>query len=308
MVLCRTPFQAVIIRHVLKHERVDCYDLVYFTHDNAEEDIHYFNELSATADQAQYLFIERQRFDILNHIKVYRLLKRQIKKKNYTKVLISSFDSLAFRKIAVKNKGAEVISFDDGIGHIVQDSAYLVDKSSVRIRTYELAFGVPPKKEFIGGIARHYSVYRDFENIMPKNIIRYIDLFDFPKRHLTNKNQIKIFIGQPFDESQDPIFISNLRRYLKQNHFDFYVKHPMESVPLLASIPMLSKEGRIAEEAILNSCGESRPLIVGCFSSVFFNISTDFAEKVIIFSRRNSEKYKYYAELGKKADCRIIYI
>lgn len=308
LVLCRTPFQAVIIRQVLEEEIIKSYDLVYLTQDNSEEDIHYFNELSAKAGESQYIYIEKQRFDIFNHIIAYRRITDKIKIKKYTKYLMSSIDNLAFRKIFFKNKSATLISFDDGVGHIISISEYLIDKSYLKSIVYELMFNVLSKKETIKKIYRHYSVYSNYENIMPKNIVRHIQLFQFSNKFLSGNKQIKFFIGYPFNEYHDPIGVVRIEKYVKSKNIDFYVKHPRETVPLIDSIPLLSKEGKIAEEAIFNNCETGRPLIVSCFSSVLFNISKDIADKEMILLDDNSEATKYCAKLGEKAGCKIIYI
>ena len=88
---------------------------------------------------------------------------------------------------------------------------------------------------------------------------------------------------------------------------DFYVRHPRETFPLVKSVPILAKEGRIAEEAIFKASAGCRPVIYGHFSTVLINISPRLADKFMIL-RHNIERDRYYAELGKKAGCAIIYI
>ena len=39
LVLVRTPFQAWLVMRVLKEEGVGCYDVIYFTQNNSEEEI-----------------------------------------------------------------------------------------------------------------------------------------------------------------------------------------------------------------------------------------------------------------------------
>lgn len=307
LVLCRTPFQAVILRQVLKCEGIARYDLVYFTQNNAEEDLCYFKELSAHAEQAQYLFLEKQKFDILNHLQAYLKVAKEIKKTIYAKVIISSFDNLAFRKLAVKNKHAQIISFDDGTGHINKYSDYLLKKNKIKSLVYDQLFRVPPRNKFVACVKRHYSVYRDFENIMPRGIIEYLDLFAISIAQKTCASSKKYFIGQPSEEFQDPKYVLNLKKHIENINFDFYVRHPRETLPLSIKFPVLEKQGRIAEEAILKSCGHGRPIIVGGFSTVLINISPILADKVMIL-RRNVGLDEYYAELGKKAGCEIIYI
>ena len=60
LVLCRTPFQAIMVMAIIKEENIDAYDLVYFTQNDAEEDVFYFNLLSRQAEVAQYIYITPQ--------------------------------------------------------------------------------------------------------------------------------------------------------------------------------------------------------------------------------------------------------
>lgn len=307
LVLCRTPFQAVLVRNVLSRENIDRYDLIYFTQDNAEEDLNYFEELSATAEDAQYIFIEGQKYDILNHIKAYLSIKKRLKRTVYDEVFISSIDNLAFRKLAVSNKQSKIISFDDGTGHInLWTRSYNDELNAIRSVIRRTLFSVPSEKEFINIIYRHYSAYRSFENIMPSSIIRYVDLFQDLGGVLKGP-AMKFFIGQPFDETEDMEYILKLKKYVYQNECDFYVLHPRERSALIERIPILAKEGRIAEEAIFKISRGRRIMIFGGFSTVLINISPAAAEKVMIL-RQNVARDKYYAEIGARAGCQIVFI
>lgn len=296
-----------MLRKVIKEENINHYDLIYFTQDNAKEDVSYFNELTAHAKLAQYLYLRKQKFDILNHIITYLQINTAIKKTRYTQVLISSFDNLAFKKLTINNKAAKIISFDDGTGHISKYSEYLVEKNKARRALYNFVFGVPASRNFIKRIVRHYSSYRGFENIMPRHIVHFIDIFETPAERQPGTLSIKFFIGHPFECYPDTQYVLNLKKYLEEISCDFYVKHPQESFPLLNTVPILEKNGYIAEDAILKMCGEARPIIVAGFSSVLFNINAAVADKVMVL-RRDVEEDLYYADLGMKAGCKIVYV
>ena len=308
LVLCRTPFQALMIQHVVCFENISNYDLLYFTQNNSEEDKYYFNKLSVQATYSQYLYICRQSFDIINHFNNYKMIDNKIKKKAYKIIILSSFDNLSFRKIAVMQKNCYYISFDDGIGYISENSLNTEDnKKKIRRIIYEKLFFVPTKKYFLKKINRHYSVYRGYKNIISNNIIKYFDLFNFGHNNLLSQKKVKFFIGLPTDDDYNQAYISNIKKYIIGNQFDYYIRHPRESNLIVDSIPLLDKKGRIAEEAIFSVSIESRPLIVAGFSSVLFNISSDYADKIMLLDE-NDIQSQYYAELGKKAGCEIIYI
>jgi hypothetical protein len=308
LVLCRTPFQAVMISEVLGKESIKEYDLVYFTQNDSEEDNYYFRELLDCAEIADYIFIKRQRFDVLNHIELYRRTSRLIKDKCYDVVIVSSYDNLAFLKLAVKNLTAKIISFDDGVGYISKSSSYTAETSNVRSILYRLLFRVPPRGELIARISRHYSCYPAFKNIMPEDIISYVRLFEEGPDFIQNDTKrIKLFIGQPFSEMCDLAYERRLKSYLNSLQFDFYVKHPREDVPLLDKIRLLDKHGRIAEQAIFEACGDSRPELWGPFSTVLLNIDPKTADKIMILSA-DREADSDHAKIAEKAGCKVIFI
>ena len=297
----------MIIRQVLKYENVEHFDLVYVTQNNSEEDLNYYSTLSLLADTSQYLYVKPQLFDIVNQIKIYALISREYKERKYIKVIFSSIDNLAFRKIINSNNNANVITIDDGTANINRYSSYIISHYKIKSCLYRFMFGVGDKTSVMNKVVRHYSIYRDLINIMPNHIIRYIDLFNRSKNQLIGVKKIKFFIGQPIDKNRDTNYILKVKTYILENNFDFYVMHPRETIPLVNKIPFLKKHGKIVEEAILSICKDSRPIIVGNFTSVLFNISADYADKIMILSQ-NDAKSQYYAELGKRVGCKIIYI
>jgi hypothetical protein len=291
----------------LKVEKVDTYDLVYFTQNNSEEDKYYYHDLSLTADRAQFIYLKRLKFDILNHVRAYLHVCKEIKNFRYAKVIVSSIDMLAYRRLAFKNSNTTIISFDDGIGHIVKDSDFLTKKNYIRSTAYAAIFGVPTIHNFIKLIVRHYSAYRNFENIMPSTVVKYVDTSEIHGVKSTDLSKIYFFIGSPFEDYHDADYVHNLTKYIKGIKLDYYVRHPRETSPLTNDIPFLNKHGRIAEDAIFKASNEHRPVIVGPFSTVLINISPDFADKIMIL-RRNVTQDIYYGELGQMAGCEIVYI
>jgi hypothetical protein len=308
LVLCRTPFQAIMLMAIIKEENIGAYDLVYFTQNHAEEDIFYFNLLSKQAEVAQYIYIRPQKFDVLNYIKLYFNVNTLIKNAEYSKIYISSIDNLVFRNLAERSPGARFISFDDGTISLVKSSPYLRESGGVKAFLRRLLFRVQRIERFIGNVDLHYSAYRDFDNIMPKEIVRFVDVFGHRLVSMKNCNRRKtFFIGQPLDEMYGKKFQEKLKRYLLGLKFDYYIKHPRETVPLLESIPILDKKGRVAEEAIFEVCSDSRPEIWGAFSTVLININSEIADKFMILET-DSEDTTEWGKIAERAGCKVVFL
>ena len=308
LIMCRTPFQAAFLKRIIPLECASRYDLIYFTQDNAEEDVTYFRELAVSAELASYVYVKRQRFDILNHFKFFFGIDNNIRKNNYSKVILSSFDNLSMRRLATKSAASEIITFDDGAGYISNVSAFVIAKHHFREAVYAALFQASTRHSFIKRVARHYSIYPGFVNIMPADIVRYISFFPSVRSFDARTSRgIKIFVGGPFEEIYDGSHIANLKDYVKDIKLDYYLKHPRESIPIIADTPVLRKGGKIAEDVIFKVGIERRITLMGAFSSVLLNVPADFADKIMVLEA-NNKRDRYLAELGERAGCTVVFI
>ncbi|MDU9048393.1 MAG: glycosyltransferase family 52 [Candidatus Electrothrix sp. Rat3] len=303
LVLCRTPFQALLLKAVLVEENVTDYHLVYLTQDDSEEDHYYYNKLSENASQAYYLYQHKKKFDIFNHIEIYRKVFFMNIAPEYHKIFISSISSLALRKVASHYKEAEIISFDDGSGHINKHTLIAGRRPAIRMRVYEKLFRVPTVEKFKCKIHRHYSVYPHLDHIMPRDIIRYVNPFGSLKLLRSKAAGPTFFIGQPYPANYP---VDKLMVFLREQKIDYYVKHPREAQPLVPDIPLLKKNGKIAEEAIFKTSKGKIPRIIGGFSSVLFNIPHDQAKKIMLVIK-DDVTAKYYSELAIQAGCKVVF-
>lgn len=302
LVLCRTPFQALLLKVVLTEENVADYHLVYLTQDDSQEDLFYYNKLSENASQACYLYQQKKKFDIFNHIEIYRKIFFMNTAPEYHKIFISSISSLALRKVAAHYKEAEIISFDDGSGHVNNHTLIAGRRPGIRTRVYEKLFCVPTVEKFKCQIHRHYSVYPHLDHVMPRDIIRYVDPFGSLKSLRSKGAGPTFFIGQPYPTNYP---FDKLMVFLREQKIDYYVKHPQESRPIVTDIPLLEKNGKIAEEAIFEASQGGKPRIIGGFSSVLLNIPHDQAEK-IMFLVKDDIAAKHYSELAAQAGCKVV--
>ena len=304
---CCTPFQAVLLKQVLREERVGRYRLAYLALRDSEEDRLYFRETAARAEHAQFIKARRSRPDILNHVAFYLAIDDKLKSGDYDKIILASFDSLALRRFVAKHRKAEVVTFDDGSANVNWRSDYVAPRHRRRESVYAALFGAPTTRSFMGLVARHYSIYPNFANIMPKEIVRYVDLFPAPAAGTDRAAEMTIFIGQPVEGANAAARVERIRKYVSGMKLDYYVRHPREEAPLIAGAPLLDKKGRIAEEAIFELGKERRLTIVGGFSSVLLNVAPHLAKKVMLLNG-DSEKDRYLATLGEKAGCEVVFL
>ena len=287
--LCRTPLQARICLEIIKNNKIIEFDFIYFTQNNSESDKKYFLEISRRANKSAYIFVKKQKKDIINHIISILNFSKEGFKKQYLNIYIASIDSLLFRFIIKKNPQASIYGFDDGTANITKISSYHNVNWSGRSFIYERLFGVSSIKDIKSRIIKHYSIYPGYSNIIPENKLCFLNLFGSKNLSQKNERQITYFIGQPFHEYLSIDEIIKFKSWLIQQSIDYYIRHPRETTPLL-DVTLLDKEGMIAEDAIFENAGESKVRIISAYSTVLFNVSSQDAEKIYIsLSNDNSE-------------------
>jgi beta-galactosamide-alpha-2,3-sialyltransferase len=303
LVLCRTPFQANLIERVLREECVDCFDLLYYTNQNTTEDMHYFAALSQRSDRAEFVHLSPSRFDVLNYIRLRARARPFLRDLAYDRVILASLDNFVFSAIARKQAAADLVTFDDGMANVLVEGAiYRRTRYGGRGDIYRALFGAYTPTEIRDRIARHYTIFPQFENIVSRDRVRSIT---WPEdQPLSDSRGPVFFIGQPFHELLTSEKIARMVSCLRGQRIDYYVRHPREVKLLDIGAQELDKEGRIAEDAILKFCGYSKPTIIGLNSTILFTIPSRNAMKhMLVFN--DDEASLEAARFGRAVGCSI---
>lgn|GEM_PF-1228891 len=304
--LCRTPLQARICLKIMETERPGSSDVLYFTHDDNESDRLYFARLGQYARHAQYLHVPPQRYSILSDVKAYALADTIFKRSGYDATFLASIDSIFFRSLIKRQTGSALFTFDDGTSNIIQDwyISYHQDNESGRLRLYNTLAGIESRRQIKNRSSKHYTIYKDFKNICPPEKLVYLDVFATTGTHPVNPGT-SFFIGQPFHEYLDQGKIARLRRFIENRQINFYVPHPRETQTVTRRIPMLKKNGELAETAIMQASPLGKPIIFAGFSTVLFNIPSDLADKYYLhFEGDDSDREMI--TLVEKAGCKVL--
>lgn len=299
LLVIRTPFQAWLAQKVLEKEQINIFDVVYFTQNDSEEDRHYYSQLSKNSNRSDYIFVRPQRFDILSHF-VFRLKAHKwYQKENYDFVMYGSINALVPNSLISKHKYAKLITFDDGAANIVNNGIFYSDLSSNRSKIYRLAIGAVSLNTIKRRISYHYTMYKDYGNIVEKEKLRYIDYFEKSK-YKKSETTKTYFIASPFEEVMSQEQIKRLEIYSKDLKIDFYVTHPRERNILNLGTEILDKKGKIAEEAIIADAQDASIVLVGWFSSVMLNIGPLCKECIVLLPKDSIQTPKIF-ELSKNS-------
>jgi N-acetyllactosaminide alpha-2,3-sialyltransferase len=304
LLLLRTPFQAWIAQQVLQQERVQAFDLLYFTQNDAPEDRYYFEKLASSATKAKYFYAPIRDFDIFGHLDFRRQSSDWLRDCNRDIVLLSSIDAFIPSAITRRQSG-ELITFDDGTGNFNNASLYHVEALSCRSRVYRWLLGAENLERTKRRIARHYTLHAQFPNIVEAGRLRSLESWSAPKSCIRKQALKTYFIGAPFEEELNRDQINSLESYLKELPIESYVRHPRERFPLDIGVPFLDKRGRIAEDAILADASGHQIHLVGGFSSVMFNLANVAASKRILFSGASTNTL-HLETLARQVGCDIV--
>lgn len=309
--LCKTPLQSLIAIQVIEMLSLDSYDVVYLTKNNTVIDQNYFKKISLKSNSNNSYYIHSYKVikglnSIIDIFKLTRLSKGLIQD-SYQDIYVASFDNLFFRYILKKNPSAQLKSFDDGTANITPSSSYFnYDRRKQTVLLNKL-LSVPSAKQVRRSIQKHYTIYNDFNNIVNKDKLVFTSLFQFNNTSNTskNKNDLTIFIGQPFHEYLNAKEIQKLQYWLSSTHIDYYIKHPREGMPVVRNALIFDTKGLIAEEAIWELSKKNKVTIVSGYSTVLFNINTPNISKVYL-SLSNHQDEEERINLIKRTNSKII--
>ena len=307
LLLLRTPFQAWIAEEVLRAEGVLEYALLYFTQHDSAEDRHYFSRLAEGSQLAKYCYAPVRPFDILGHLDFRRQVGGWYRDRGFDLVILASIDSFVPNAIARRQRSAALVTFDDGTGNFNSQSIYHVDRLNRRGRLYRRMLGATDLKSTRVRIARHYTLYPQFTNIVDPDRMRTLAGWQTDNDGSTGEGTRNYFIGAPFEEVLTANQMRLFEDYLRAQKIDYYVQHPRERTILEIGVPLLDKRGRIAEDAIMLNAVGFRIHVIGWFSTVLFNLGATAQRRTMVLFR-DDLRSAHIAQLAEQAGCETVFL
>lgn len=310
LLIVRTPFQAWLCLRLVEYLEMDSYDLLYITHNDSEEDKFYFKRLSISAMVSDYVYLPPERFDVITHVKLRLRLSSWFRRLNYQNVYVASIDSMVINALICKISLARMYTFDDGLANLVQDGIYYNDPKTIRAWIYRKLFGGRPVDKIRKKVSLHYSIYKDFDNIVEEGRMVYLSGWGRPDESISDrsvkKHTKRYFLGAPFDEVMSRREIEKMVDAMQGLAIDAYIKHPREKKELPIGGIIFDKGGRIAEEVILEDSTGYAVELYGFLSSVMINLQ-GVAEKRVVFLSGH-QKLTGVGELARKLGCQEVYL
>ena len=301
--LCTTPFQVKICLEIIKLLELEFYDILYWTRKNDELDNSYFKSISDNANTSYYIFSKKKKqgLNALAFIKYIPKLPKIFVSNNYKDIYIASMSDYLFRYIIKKNPSAEVNGFDDGTANITPTSSYFNPDKRKRTLALNFLMRLSSTSDIKNKLTKHYTVYSEFENIVEKSKIFYLDanMFRNENEYSACNETMTFFIGQPFEEYLKVEEQRKLIEWLSNERIDYYVMHPREQRPILTNVSILDKNGLLAEDAIYKKSKGFNIHIISGYSTVLFNIKSDHIRKTYLSLSNSIEESKRCSLISK---------
>ena len=309
LLIIGTPFQAWLAERVLIEEKVDSFDLIYFTQHNSIEDNYYYEKLALKAERSEYIFVLPQRINVLALIFFKLRTRSWYKYSQYHTIFCANIENIFITSLIRSHHNSRLITFDDGTSNIDTESSYsyFKESGSIRDRVYRVLLNGLTLTQVKSLIDKHYTMYDGYENIVDSSKLIFLDKL---KRSSYEENGTTetYFIGAPFEEIMSDKEIKGLEKYLEGWKFSAYVAHPRERKSLRISAETLDKKGQIAEEAILANAKEASIILIGGnLSSVMLNIGHICKEVIVIIPER-SKRTKNIARMSVELGFTVILI
>lgn len=311
LLIVRTPFQAWFCLQLIDRLKIVNYDLLYITHNNSEEDRLYFKRLSRSATISDYVYLPAARFDLITHLKLRVRIRSWFCCYGYKNIFVASINSLVINALICRISFASLYTFDDGAANLVRGGPYYIDPSTKRMTIYRFIFRGLAVEKVRERISRHYSLYKGFENIVEEGRITNLDgcLFENEVGSDITMNKIgtkRYFIGAPFEEVMSRQEIKKMVDIMLAVGIDGYIKHPREKKEIPIGGVIVNKNGRIAEEVILEDSAGCKVELYGFLSSVMLNLQ-GISEKRVVFLPSH-QRLTGVGELARKSGCQEVYL
>lgn len=275
--LCSTPLQARICLAIIDSNQLKSYDIIYYTTHNTQRDQYYFSKLADKSHYHYYYYGKKKPkgFNSVTNISFIQKVPAVLKNEKYEDIYIASIDNFLFRYLIKKHPESNLNGFDDGTANITPSSSYYKLDQRRRTKVIEKVLMIPSSKKTVSSLAKHYTIYSNFKNIIENDKLIFINIFNTPVTVAQEKfNKTTTFlIGQPFDYYLTNREQSKLRKFLSQYKIDYYIMHPKEIKPLITNTTVLDNTNSLAEDIIFEASKTSQVHVLAGYSTVLFNLS-----------------------------------
>ncbi|MFV5458431.1 glycosyltransferase family 52 [Acinetobacter baumannii] len=285
--VCLTPFQIYFSMKIIESKNIENALILLIDLSNSSKNYYYLERARLQCKCEVLAYKEVNNKKILKLFGFLRFILSNFFLKKFNSIYMASLHDKYIHILMKFISFDKIIGFDDGVANLNKNGAYFNDEYI--------------KRNIINKMDKHYTVFLDVENIVGKEKIEVLNIFNgvYGASHI--KNSVKFFVGQPIDElfkSKGEDYLSSI---IKSLGVDFYFKHPREKYVINGVAYVDSHE--IFEsylERFLVDNPNTEVLIYTFISTVVFNVSN--FSNVKLFSLYDDELYAKYKSLYDLAE------
>lgn len=298
LVVCITPLQILIARKLTKIFPDQIFYSLCIYYDDNKKYKYYIDLIKGDVSHASSYYAKSNNkimrfFDLL----AFSQFLNKNKFPDFSNVYIASVDNpfvqLLISSIIFKN----IYTFDDGTANLWKNSIYNVplDKGFVQkilLKLLGVKYDIHALKEISKA---HYTLFEDTIFLRDKNV--KIDLYDFKddKYVVDESKNIKIFLGQPFNDLKYDVFNEgDIKKVLNTLNVKNYFPHPRERV--VYNFIDYIDSSKIFEDYIFDLLAAHYSIEVYTFLSTAA-LTVANIEKLKVYALYNDELYQDFFEL-----------
>ena len=231
LIICATPLPLLIAQRIIEQNpKEDYFILTYLNTDNPKT-LYYHEQLIKKCRGGIVVIKSHKEGTINAYINILKLLSIGLRIPKCKRVYLTNTNVPDIHLMLVRQRKAEIITFDDGtrniIGDIPEDFFYFK-----RLQLYLYKYNLIPSNQYLKSQrSKHYSIYKYPNNMGPSE---YIPLFttDIESEGKKFNEEEHILLGQPIYELEIQSKIKNTilsEQVIKDYHIPKYFPHPRES-------------------------------------------------------------------------------
>lgn len=280
--VCLTPFQIYFSMKIIENKNIENALILLIDLSNSPKNYYYLERARLECKCEVLIYKEVNTKKILKLFCFLKFILLNFLFKKFNSIYMASLHDKYIHILMKFISFDRIIGFDDGVANLNKNGAYFNDEYI--------------KTRIVNNMDKHYTVFSGIDNIVGKEKLEVLSLFDGNSDVTYIKKSVKIFVGQPIDElfkEKDKDYLFNV---LKSLGIDFYFKHPREKYVINGVDYIDSNEifESYLEKFIIDN-PNTEVLIYTFISTVVFNVSN--FSNVKLFSLYDDELYGKYKSL-----------
>ncbi|MEM1340809.1 MAG: glycosyltransferase family 52 [Pseudomonadota bacterium] len=297
LVVCTSPFQAIIVQRIFHEGYLSDFDLLFVTEFDSAKHRHYFAQTALLAEKSLYLYIKKRK----NSLQFLNLFFNTLNFTRYNRVFISIIVPWYMRFILELHRDAVMVSFDDGWGNILERGRRLLELESEYDQLHAKYFDIPIERYLMRSV-KHFTFEDRYPCMFPNAELVSISIFRYPPDVARSRGEgIAVVAGHPTNGSR---ILATAERFTQSVSYIYYVPHPREEVheSLTPEIEVIRTD-KIIEEVIIDLLKESKDImLIAGRSTSLLTLGEINIRKIYIIDDEDDG----FIELALHAGCEIV--